>query len=88
MNFSQAKVSHEIGDKLRNENIFIAKWKIWYYQKLIILNIISIKKLWRKKMSNILKAFINITRNPIINLIDYYQGRNRINYNAPFFQDQ
>ena len=30
-------------------------------------------------MSNILKAFINITRNPIINLIDYYQGRNRIN---------
>jgi len=30
-------------------------------------------------MSNILKAFINITKNPIINLVDYYQGRNRIN---------
>ncbi len=30
-------------------------------------------------MANILKAFINITQNPIINLVDYYQGRNRIN---------
>ncbi len=30
-------------------------------------------------MSNILKAFINITQNPIVNLVDYYQGRNRIN---------
>ena len=30
-------------------------------------------------MSNILKAIINITQNPIINLVDYYQGRNRIN---------
>ena len=30
-------------------------------------------------MSNILKAFTNIVQNPIINLVDYYQGRNRIN---------
>jgi len=30
-------------------------------------------------MSNILKAVINIVQNPIINLVDYYQGRNRIN---------
>jgi len=30
-------------------------------------------------MSNILKAFINIVQNPIINLVEYYQGRNRIN---------
>jgi hypothetical protein len=30
-------------------------------------------------MANILRAFINITQNPIINLVDYYQGRNRIN---------
>ncbi len=30
-------------------------------------------------MSNLLKAFINITQNPIIDLVDYYQGRNRIN---------
>jgi hypothetical protein len=30
-------------------------------------------------MSNILKAFISITQNPIVNLVDYYQGRNRIN---------
>jgi hypothetical protein len=30
-------------------------------------------------MSSILKAFINIMQNPIINLVEYYQGRNRIN---------
>ncbi len=30
-------------------------------------------------MSNILKAVTNIVQNPIINLVDYYQGRNRIN---------
>jgi hypothetical protein len=30
-------------------------------------------------MSNILKAILNITQNPITNLVDYYQGRNRIN---------
>jgi hypothetical protein len=30
-------------------------------------------------MTNILRAFINIIQNPIINLVDYYQGRNRIN---------
>ena len=30
-------------------------------------------------MSNILKAVTNIAQNPIINLVDYYQGRNRIN---------
>ena len=30
-------------------------------------------------MSNILKAIINIVQNPIIDLVDYYQGRNRIN---------
>jgi len=30
-------------------------------------------------MPNILRAFINITQNPIINLVDYYNGRNRIN---------
>ncbi len=30
-------------------------------------------------MSNILQAFINITQNPIVNLADYYHGRNRIN---------
>jgi len=30
-------------------------------------------------MSNILKAFINIVQNPIVDLVDYYQGRNRIN---------
>lgn len=30
-------------------------------------------------MSNILKAFINITQNPITNLVDYYQGKNRVN---------
>ena len=30
-------------------------------------------------MSNILKAFVNITKNPIVNLVDFYQGRNRIN---------
>ncbi|CAA6803606.1 MAG: Restriction endonuclease [uncultured Sulfurovum sp.] len=30
-------------------------------------------------MSNIIKAFINIVNNPIIELTDYYEGRNRIN---------
>ena len=30
-------------------------------------------------MSNILKAVKNIVQNPIINLVDYYEGRNRIN---------
>ncbi len=30
-------------------------------------------------MSNTLRAFINLSQNPIVNLIDYYQGRNRIN---------
>ena len=30
-------------------------------------------------MFNILKAVINIVQNPIINLVNYYQGRNRIN---------
>ena len=30
-------------------------------------------------MPNILKAFINITQNPITSLVDFYQGRNRIN---------
>jgi len=30
-------------------------------------------------MSNILKAFINIVQNPIVDLVDYYEGRNRIN---------
>jgi len=30
-------------------------------------------------MSNILKAFINIVNNPIVELVDYYSGRNRIN---------
>ncbi len=30
-------------------------------------------------MSNIIKAFINIVNNPIIELVDYYEGRNRIN---------
>jgi len=30
-------------------------------------------------LSNILKAFINITQNPITSLVDFYQGRNRIN---------
>ncbi len=30
-------------------------------------------------MSNILKAIINIAQDPIIDLVDYYQGRNRIN---------
>ena len=30
-------------------------------------------------MSNIIKAFINIVNNPIVELVDYYQGRNRIN---------
>ena len=30
-------------------------------------------------MSNILKGFVNITKNPIVNLVDFYQGRNRIN---------
>ena len=30
-------------------------------------------------MSNILKAFINLSQKPIVNLIDYYQGRNRVN---------
>ena len=30
-------------------------------------------------MSNILRAFINIVQNPMINLVDYYSGRNRIN---------
>jgi hypothetical protein len=33
----------------------------------------------RDNMTNILRAFINIIQNPIINLVDYYQGRNRIN---------
>jgi len=33
----------------------------------------------RKNMPNILKAFINIVNNPIIELVDYYEGRNRIN---------
>ncbi|PHS39125.1 MAG: restriction endonuclease [Sulfurovum sp.] len=30
-------------------------------------------------MSNIIKAFINIVNNPIVELTDYYEGRNRIN---------
>ncbi len=30
-------------------------------------------------MSNILKAFLNITQAPALDLIDYYSGRNRIN---------
>lgn len=30
-------------------------------------------------MSNIIKAFINIINNPIIELVDYYNDRNRIN---------
>ncbi len=30
-------------------------------------------------MSNIIKAFINIVNNPIVELVDYYEGRNRIN---------
>jgi len=30
-------------------------------------------------MSNIIKAFINIANNPIIELVDYYSGKNRIN---------
>ena len=30
-------------------------------------------------MSNIIKAIINIAQDPIIDLVDYYQGRNRIN---------
>lgn len=30
-------------------------------------------------MSNIIKAFINIVNNPIVELVDYYRGRNRIN---------
>ena len=30
-------------------------------------------------MPNILRAFINIAQNPIINIVDYYNGRNRIN---------
>jgi len=33
----------------------------------------------RKNMPNILKAFINIVNNPIIELVDYYNGKNRIN---------
>ena len=30
-------------------------------------------------MSNIIKAFINITNNPIVELVDYYSGKNRVN---------
>lgn len=30
-------------------------------------------------MSNIIKAFINIVNNPIVELVDYYNGRNRAN---------
>ena len=30
-------------------------------------------------MSNIIKAFMNIVNNPIVELTDYYEGRNRIN---------
>jgi len=30
-------------------------------------------------MSNIIKAFINIVNSPIVELVDYYEGRNRIN---------
>lgn len=30
-------------------------------------------------MSNIIKAFINIVNNPVIELVDYYSGRNRMN---------
>jgi hypothetical protein len=30
-------------------------------------------------MSNIIKAFINITNSPIVELIDYYSGKNRVN---------
>ena len=30
-------------------------------------------------MSNIIKAFLNIVENPITDLVDYYQGRNRVN---------
>ncbi len=30
-------------------------------------------------MSNIIKAFINIVNNPVIELVEYYSGRNRMN---------
>lgn len=30
-------------------------------------------------MSNIIKAFLNIVNNPIVELVDYYNGKNRIN---------
>lgn len=30
-------------------------------------------------MSNIIKAFINIVNHPIVELVDYYNGRNRAN---------
>ncbi len=30
-------------------------------------------------MSNIIKAFINIVNNPVVELVDYYSGRNRMN---------
>ena len=30
-------------------------------------------------MSNIIRAFINIANNPIVELVDYYSGKNRIN---------
>jgi hypothetical protein len=30
-------------------------------------------------MSNIIKAFINITNSPIVELVDYYSGKNRVN---------
>ena len=38
-------------------------------------------------MSNILKAIINIVQNPIIDLVDYYQGRNRINNSGKALED-
>ena len=30
-------------------------------------------------MSNIIKAFINITNSSIVELVDYYSGKNRVN---------
>jgi len=38
-------------------------------------------------MSNIIKAFINIANNPIIELVDYYSGKNRINNVEIYIQD-
>jgi len=30
-------------------------------------------------VSNIIQAFINIVNNPIVELVDYYAGKNRVN---------